>query len=60
MKKIPMSDQKKSYEQLNAEARRELTDQACRMQALPAVITVSTCRACGRLDKRLERRGNDE
>jgi len=29
-------------------------------QALPAMITVSTCRACGRLDKHLERQGNDE
>ncbi len=27
---------------------------------LPATITVCTCRACGRLDKHLERRGNDE
>jgi len=27
---------------------------------LPAMITVSTCRACGRLDKHLERRGNDD
>jgi hypothetical protein len=29
-----MSDQKKTYEQLNEEARHQLTDLACRMQAL--------------------------
>jgi len=29
-------------------------------QALPAIVTISTCRACGRLDKHLERPCNDE
>jgi hypothetical protein len=36
-----MSDQKKSYEQLNAEARHQLTDLACKMQALLHPVDVA-------------------
>jgi hypothetical protein len=50
----------KPYSKHVITGRIETVTRNAKQHPLPAMITVSTCRACGRLDKHLERPGNDD